>query len=133
MLHEEVELKWDELQYIVEDFQLLEKLRPSLIVGVSFKFQKICFLLLCNYIIMLQGTTVFIGSRPRTREVLQRKMYTNEITEWIIEAKQAERQFLSNTAHSLEENYREEAISETDHVGLTDNLRQTHRNTSNVV
>ncbi|XP_033198710.1 two pore segment channel 1 isoform X1 [Bombus vancouverensis nearcticus] len=112
MLHEEVELKWDELQYIVEDFQLLEKLRPSLIVG---------------------GTTVFIGSRPRTREVLQRKMYTNEITEWIIEAKQAERQFLSNATHSLEENYREEAISETDHVGLTDNLRQTHRNTSNVV
>lgn len=59
MLHEEVELKWDELQYIVEDFQLLEKLRPSLIVGVSFKFQKICFkfhtifLLFCNYIIML--------------------------------------------------------------------------------
>ena len=35
MLHEEVELRWDELQCIIEDFQLLEKLRPSLIVGVS--------------------------------------------------------------------------------------------------
>lgn len=35
MLHEEVELKWDELQCMIEDFQILEKLRPSLIVGVS--------------------------------------------------------------------------------------------------
>ncbi|XP_012350107.1 two pore calcium channel protein 1 isoform X3 [Apis florea] len=112
MLHEEVELKWDELQYIIEDFQLLEKLRPSLIVG---------------------GTTVFIGSRPRTREVLQRKMYTNEITEWIAEAKQTERQFLSNTTHNVDENYREDAISESDYIGLTDNSRQIHRNTSNVV
>ncbi|XP_006613308.1 two pore calcium channel protein 1-like isoform X3 [Apis dorsata] len=112
MLHEEVELKWDELQYIIEDFQLLEKLRPSLIVG---------------------GTTVFIGSRPRTREVLQRKMYTNEITEWIAEAKQAERQFLSNTTHNVDENHREDAISESDYIGLTDNSRQIHRNTSNVV
>lgn len=40
----------------------------------------------------MQGTTLFIGSRPRTREVLQRKMYTNEITEWITEAKLEERQ-----------------------------------------
>ncbi|OAD53411.1 Two pore calcium channel protein 1 [Eufriesea mexicana] len=112
MLHEEVELKWDELQYIVEDFQLLEKLRPSLIVG---------------------GTTVFIGSRPRTREVLQRKMYTNEITEWIAEAKRVERQFLSNVTHNLEENCREDTISESDHIGLTDNVRPTHHNTSNVV
>lgn len=60
-------------------------------------------------------------------------MYTNEITEWITEAKQTERHLLSNTTHSLEENYREEAISETDHIGLTENLRQVHRNTSNVV
>ncbi|XP_026296691.1 two pore calcium channel protein 1 isoform X2 [Apis mellifera] len=112
MLHEEVELKWDELQYIIEDFQLLEKLRPSLIVG---------------------GTTVFIGSRPRTREVLQRKMYTNEITEWIAEAKQAERQFLSNTIHNVDENHREDAISESDYIGLTDNSRQIHHNTSNIV
>ncbi|XP_016904333.1 two pore calcium channel protein 1 isoform X3 [Apis cerana] len=111
MLHEEVELKWDELQYIIEDFQLLEKLRPSLIVG---------------------GTTVFIGSRPRTREVLQRKMYTNEITEWIAEAKQVERQFLSNTTHNVDENHREDAISESDYIGLTDS-RQIHRNTSNIV
>ncbi|XP_043497418.1 two pore calcium channel protein 1-like isoform X1 [Polistes fuscatus] len=71
MLHEEVELRWSELQCIIEDVQLLEELRSSLVVG---------------------GTTLFIGSRPRTREVLQRKMYTNEITEWISEAKLEERQ-----------------------------------------
>ena len=35
MLHEEVELKWEELQSIVQDFQFLEQLRSSLINGVS--------------------------------------------------------------------------------------------------
>ena len=35
MLHEEVELRWDELQSIVQDFQLLEHLRSTLVVGVS--------------------------------------------------------------------------------------------------
>lgn len=60
-------------------------------------------------------------------------MYTNEITEWIAEAKQTERQFLSNTTHNVDENYREDAISESDYIGLTDNSRQIHRNTSNVV
>lgn len=113
MLHEEVELKWDELQYVIEDFQLLEKLRPSLVVG---------------------GTTVFIGSRPRTREVLQRKMYTNEINEWVAEAKQTEsRQILLNDAHGSEELCREEPITESDHLGLTENLRRPRRRTSNVV
>lgn len=28
----------------------------------------------------------FIGSRPRTREVLQRRMYTHEIQKWLEEA-----------------------------------------------
>ncbi|XP_076665106.1 two pore segment channel 1 isoform X1 [Andrena cerasifolii] len=112
MLHEEVELRWDELQCIIEDFQLLEKLRPSLIVG---------------------GTTVFIGSRPRTREVLQRKMYTIEINEWIAEAKEAERQCLSNAVHYSEENCREDGISESDQLGSSGNLRPAYRNTSNVV
>lgn len=35
MLHEEVDLKWEEIQAWVFDFQLLEKLRSDLIVGVS--------------------------------------------------------------------------------------------------
>lgn len=71
---------------------------------------------------MLQGTTVFIGSRPRTREVLQRKMYTNEINEWIAEAIQTERQFLSNTSHNSEEDCTDDIISESNHLGVTENL-----------
>lgn len=35
MLHEEVELIWNELQCIIEDVQLLEDLRSSLVIGVS--------------------------------------------------------------------------------------------------
>lgn len=35
MLHEEVELRWDELQSVVQDFNLLEQLRSTLVVGVS--------------------------------------------------------------------------------------------------
>ncbi|KAK0159692.1 hypothetical protein PV327_010782 [Microctonus hyperodae] len=66
MLHEEVELKWSELQSIIQDFQLLEQLRSTLMIGSS---------------------VTYIGSRPRTREVLQRRMYTNEIYEWLTEAK----------------------------------------------
>ncbi|XP_031828550.1 two pore segment channel 1 isoform X2 [Nomia melanderi] len=112
MLHEEVELRWDELQCIIEDFQILEKLRPSLVVG---------------------GTTVFIGSRPRTREVLQRKMYTTEINEWIEEAKEAEGLYLSNPVYNADENFREDRISESDHLRLRENSRPMQQNTSNVV
>lgn len=86
-----------------------------------------------SYLKILQGVIVFIGSRPRTREVLQRKMYTNEINEWIAEAKQAERQVLSNATLHVEDNYIEDTVAETDHLGLTDSLRQTHCDTSNVV
>lgn len=35
MLHEEVELKYDELQPIVNDYRLIEKIRLFLPVGVS--------------------------------------------------------------------------------------------------
>jgi len=35
MLHEEVDLKWDEMEALVQDFQLLERLRADLVVGVS--------------------------------------------------------------------------------------------------
>jgi hypothetical protein len=35
MLHEEVDLKWDEMEAWVQDFQLLEKFRADLVVGVS--------------------------------------------------------------------------------------------------
>lgn len=101
MLHEEVELKWDELQCIIEDFQLLEKLRSSLVVG---------------------GSTVFIGSRPRTREVLQRKMYTNEISEWIAEAKLEERLNALGAIRSVED-VGEEDVPDSDEVALNGNTR----------
>jgi hypothetical protein len=35
MLHEEVDLKWEEMQAWVQDFLLLERLRADLVVGVS--------------------------------------------------------------------------------------------------
>lgn len=35
ILHEEVDLKWDDVQSIVKDFRLLEELRSFLVVGVS--------------------------------------------------------------------------------------------------
>lgn len=106
MLHEEVELKWDELQCIIEDFQTLENLRNSLVVG---------------------GSTLFIGSRPRTREVLQRKMYTNEINEWIIEAKSEERQLVPNATRDTEDGSGD-GISDTDHLVLNGNLRHQQNN-----
>lgn len=100
MLHEEVELKWNELQCIIEDFQILENLRNFLVVG---------------------GSTLFIGSRPRTREVLQRKMYTHEINEWIAEAKSKEKQLVPNTTHNVEERS-SDGNSDTDHL-VNGNLR----------
>ncbi|XP_012535254.1 two pore calcium channel protein 1 isoform X1 [Monomorium pharaonis] len=99
MLHEKVELKWDELQCIIEDFQTLENLRNSLVVG---------------------GSTLFVGSRPRTREVLQRKMYTYEINEWISEAKSEEKQLVSNTTRNMEDG---DGTSDSDHLVLNGNLR----------
>jgi hypothetical protein len=35
MLHEEVDLKWDEMETWVQDLQLLERLRADLVFGVS--------------------------------------------------------------------------------------------------
>lgn len=102
MLHEEVELKWNELQCIIEDFKTLENLRNSLVVG---------------------GSTSFIGSRPRTREVLQRKMYTHEINEWIAEVKTEEKQSVSNIAHNIEDPSGD-STSDSDHLVMNGNLRQ---------
>ncbi|XP_020294298.1 two pore calcium channel protein 1-like [Pseudomyrmex gracilis] len=99
MLHEKVELKWDELQYIIEDSQTLENLRNFLVIG---------------------GSTLFIGSRPRTREVLQTKMYMNEINEWISEANLEEKR-ISNITHNIEDGNSESTL-DTDHLVMTDNL-----------
>lgn len=109
MLHEEVELKWDELQCIIEDFQTLENLRSFLVVG---------------------GSTLFIGSRPRTREVLQRKMYTHKINEWINEAKTEERQSLApNAMRNAEDDGKDDDDTpDTDHLVMNGNLRHQQEN-----
>ncbi|XP_014475943.1 PREDICTED: two pore calcium channel protein 1-like isoform X1 [Dinoponera quadriceps] len=104
MLHEEVELKWNELQCIIEDFQTLENLRNALVVG---------------------GSTMFVGSRPRTREVLQRKMYTHEINEWVAEAKLEERQYVSSLTH---EGGGDDGNTDTDRLMLNGNLRHQASN-----
>lgn len=107
MLHEEVELKWDELQCIIEDFQTLENLRSALVVG---------------------GSTMFVGSRPRTREVLQRKMYTHEINEWLAEAKLEERQLSASGV--TREDGSGDGTMDTDRLMLNGNLR--HQASSNI-
>lgn len=106
MLHEEVELKWDELQCIIEDFQTLEDLRSFLVVG---------------------GSTMFIGSRPRTREVLQRKMYTNEINEWIAEVR-LEEKHLAATVMSNAEDGSGDGPTDTEHLVLNGSLRYPQNN-----
>lgn len=69
MLHEEVSLDWNELQNMVQDFHFMESVRQYLVVG---------------------GSTSFIGRRPRTREVLQKRMYKSEIDTWLEEAENEE-------------------------------------------
>ncbi|GLV36801.1 cacophony [Carabus blaptoides fortunei] len=69
MLHEEVTLDWNEMQGMVQDFHFMESVRAELVVG---------------------GPSTFIGRRPRTREVLQRRMYKIEIDGWLQEAESAE-------------------------------------------
>lgn len=61
MLHEEVDLKWEEIMSWIQDFQLLEKLRPELVVGVSLNLIRV-FKKLINDLHMLIFTFIrFIG------------------------------------------------------------------------
>ena len=79
-------MEWTDLQNLVQDFKLLETLRNSFTVGVSVprRFAKpLCVFFLNDF---FQGTSTYLGRRPRTREVLQRRMYTTEIQEWQREA-----------------------------------------------
>lgn len=91
MLHEEVDLKWEEIMSWIQDFQLLEKLRPEFVVGVSVIDLQIVdnfcrsWKLRC-FFFRFQGITTFIGCRPRSREVLQHRMYQSEIETWLREA-----------------------------------------------
>uniref|UniRef100_A0A1B6DU32 EF-hand domain-containing protein n=2 Tax=Clastoptera arizonana TaxID=38151 RepID=A0A1B6DU32_9HEMI len=84
LLHEEVDLKWEEVQTWVQDPQTLEKLRSELVVG---------------------GVATFIGCRPRTKEVLQQRMYRTEIEEWMNEPLSAGDQYKTfNLEQSRESN-----------------------------
>lgn len=73
-----------------------------------FKEQNIEKKCLINHLLK-QGTTTFIGCRPRNRDVLQRRMYRNEIDVWMKEADQEEKR---NQRLDVEEH----VILSTDHV-----------------
>ncbi|RZF38082.1 hypothetical protein LSTR_LSTR006481 [Laodelphax striatellus] len=64
LLHEEVHLRWDEVESWIPDFLMLEKLKSDFVVN---------------------GTATYLGCRPRNREVLQKRMYRNEMEEWLRE------------------------------------------------
>ncbi|CAB0035202.1 unnamed protein product [Trichogramma brassicae] len=89
MLHEEVELKHTELQSMIGDYNLLERTREFLPAG---------------------SDAVFIGTRPRTREVLQRRMYIHEIIEWLSEARSQEGTTITNINYE----YDDDSITEMD-------------------
>ncbi|KAJ1524179.1 hypothetical protein ONE63_010705 [Megalurothrips usitatus] len=98
MLHEELHLKWDELSRLLRDQPLLDTLRPHLIVG---------------------GISTFIGCRPRTREVLQNRMYRTEIEEWMNEAAAAEKKNQNgNSQFSQDVDTEHVVITESDSVVL---------------
>ncbi|CAG9791274.1 unnamed protein product [Diatraea saccharalis] len=64
LLHEEVHTSWEEAQRLGASGDLAEELRPFLPPGAE---------------------VTFIGSRPRTKEVLQRRMYQMDIQKWLAE------------------------------------------------
>ncbi|ERL92570.1 hypothetical protein D910_09883, partial [Dendroctonus ponderosae] len=75
MLHEEVIIDWNSLQQQIHDPKLLESLQMDFVYG---------------------GVTSYIGRRARTRDVLQRHMYITEITQWLQEAENEERQDINS-------------------------------------
>lgn len=64
MLHEDVTVDWVSLTNQVQDSKGLSELQPDFIQG---------------------GVTYYVGRRPRTREVLQKRMYMAEIEKWVVE------------------------------------------------
>ncbi|GBP62933.1 Two pore calcium channel protein 1 [Eumeta japonica] len=82
LLHEEVHTSWEEAQRLGATGELAEELRPYLPPGVS---------------------VTFIGSRPRTKEVLQRRMYQSDIHRWLAEEDDNEDRVPSTTVTSSED------------------------------
>ncbi|XP_037292641.1 two pore calcium channel protein 1 isoform X2 [Manduca sexta] len=82
LLHEEVHTSWEEAQSLGASGDLAEDLRPYLPPGIE---------------------VTFIGSRPRTKEVLQRRMYQTEIQKWLAEEDEIEGLPPSTTVTSSED------------------------------
>ncbi|KAF5285116.1 hypothetical protein FQA39_LY16805 [Lamprigera yunnana] len=69
MLVEEVIVDWNTLQATLQDSSLIDVIRRDFIP---------------------EGLTCYTGRRPRTREVLQKHMYSTEIIQWMSEADRLE-------------------------------------------
>ncbi|XP_022831548.1 two pore calcium channel protein 1-like isoform X1 [Spodoptera litura] len=82
LLHEEVHTSWEEAQRLGASGDLADELRPNLPPGVE---------------------VTFIGSRPRTKEVLQRRMYQTDIQKWLAEEDENEGVPPSTTITSSED------------------------------
>ncbi|XP_013146628.1 PREDICTED: two pore calcium channel protein 2-like isoform X2 [Papilio polytes] len=82
LLHEEVHTNWEEAQRLGVSGDLADELRPFLPPGVD---------------------VTFIGSRPRTKEVLQRRMYQADIQKWLSEEDESEDLPPSTTVTSSED------------------------------
>ncbi|XP_060806614.1 two pore calcium channel protein 1 isoform X1 [Amyelois transitella] len=82
LLHEEVHTSWEEAQRLGASGHLADELRPYLPPGVE---------------------VTFIGSRPRTKEVLQRRMYQSEIQKWLADEDENEGLPPSTTIASSED------------------------------
>ncbi|XP_013167632.1 PREDICTED: two pore calcium channel protein 2-like isoform X6 [Papilio xuthus] len=82
LLHEEVHTNWEEAQRLGVSGDLADELRPFLPPGVD---------------------VTFIGSRPRTKEVLQRRMYQADILKWLSEEDESEDLPPSTTVTSSED------------------------------
>ncbi|XP_028170350.1 two pore calcium channel protein 1-like [Ostrinia furnacalis] len=82
LLHEEVHTSWEEAQRLGASGDLAEELRPYLPPG---------------------SEVTFIGSRPRTKEVLQRRMYQADIQKWLAEEDENEGVPPSTTLTSSED------------------------------
>ncbi|KAL1502413.1 hypothetical protein ABEB36_007557 [Hypothenemus hampei] len=85
MLHEEVIVDWHSLERQINDPKLLESLQMDFVYG---------------------GVTSYIGRRARTRDVLQRHMYITEITQWLQEVEDEERQDINNIIEEAQINAR---------------------------
>ncbi|XP_045454157.1 two pore channel protein 1-like [Melitaea cinxia] len=82
LLHEEVHTSWEEAQRLGASGDLAEELRAHLTPGMQ---------------------VTFIGTRPRTKEVLQRRMYQSDIQKWLAEEDDSEDAPPSTTVTSSED------------------------------